>query len=59
MNFSRDPWLKGENPLFSCWQIRKIIEQSQKKVEISKNKICDSQLGMYDDAYQVRSGTDR
>ena len=31
----------------------KIIEKSQKKSEISKNKIFDHQLGMYDDAYQV------
>ena len=53
MNFSRDPWLKVENPLFSCWQIRKIIEKSQKKSEISKNIFFDRQLGMYDDAYQV------
>ena len=44
---------RRENPPFSCWQIRKIIEQRQKKSEISKNIFFDRQLGMYDDAYQV------
>ena len=46
INFSSERRERRENSRFPSWQNWKIIEESQKKSEISKNKKIDRQLGI-------------